>query len=562
MNLGARPFLGLTITSPKTGSFCRWWNRRTPLQVLAWELQPEYPAPIVAVRVNNKLEDLQYVPDGDCSVQMVDMSTEDGLRVYARSLALILMRAARELFPNHQLEIQYSLNKGFYGELLGEEPLTPEMVNQLRERMWDIIRAAEPIERLIVSCDEAIRILQASGQEAQAAILSYRSKEPVSLYTCGGFIEFCDDILVSHTGLISTYQLEFHCSGFLLRHPDYTDPYRIPANVEQKKLGYIFRESDKWSKIVKVSDVSDLNRYIESGKTGELIRIAEALHEKKIAQIADRIAEHPEKTRLILIAGPSSSGKTTFAQRLKIQLRVNGLEPVTLSLDDYFHPREQTPRDEKGEYDFEALGAIDCELFNRQLAHLIAGEPVEIPQYNFHTGQREYHGRILRIDKDQPIIVEGIHGLNEKLTMGIERGNKFKIYISALVQLNLDPMNYIKTTDARCIRRIVRDHHFRSHSAQQTLQMWPSVRRGEERWIFPFQEEADVMFNSALVYELAVLSRYAVPLLEEIIPEGSFYGEAQRLLILLDYFRPMNDLEVPQNSILREFIGGCCFFGS
>ncbi|MDD2420814.1 MAG: nucleoside kinase, partial [Heliobacteriaceae bacterium] len=496
--------------------------------VLAWELQHEYSAPIVAVRVDNRLEDLRYVPDKDCFVEMVDMSSEAGIRVYARSLALVVMRAAHRVFPDRHLEIQHSLNKGFYGELLGNEPLTPEMVGRLRTVMWDIIRAAEPIDRLIVSCDEAIRILRASGQRQQANLLTYRNREPVNLYTCGGLIEVSDEILVPHTGLITTYQLEHYASGFLCRHPDFSNYSRIPVNVEQKKLGAIFRESDKWAKIVKVANVSQLNNYVESGDTGELIRIAEALHEKQIAQIADLITAQREKLRLVLIAGPSSSGKTTFAQRLKIQLRVNGLEPVTLSLDDYFHNRDKTPRDEAGNLDFEALGAIDCDLFNVQLAKLIAGEAVAIPHYDFHTGQRVDGHHVLQIRKDQPLIVEGIHGLNEELTKGIARANKYKIYISALNQLNLDLMNYIKTTDARCIRRIVRDYQFRSSDARKTLNMWPSVRRGEERWIFPFQEEADVLFNSALVYELAVLSRYAKPILGAIKQEDSVFGEAER----------------------------------
>ncbi|MBM7866850.1 nucleoside kinase [Heliobacterium gestii] len=560
MNEYAANCLGLTVSSPKTGFFCRWWNRRLPLQALAWELQPEHPAPIVAVRVDNVLEDLAYVPEGDCLVEMVDMSSETGLRVYGQSLAFVLMRVARELYPGRQLEVQFSLNKGFYGELLGDQPLTEEMVDRLRERMWEVVRAAEPIDRQVVSRDEALHILEAAGRQDQADILRFRSREPMNIYTCGGYVAYSDEILVPHTGMITTYQLVHHYAGFLLRHPDQSDPYRIPPNVEQKQLAYIFRESDKWTKIVKVGDVRDLNGHIGAEKTGELIRIAEALHEKKIAQIADRIAEDPDKARLILIAGPSSSGKTTFAQRLKIQLRVNGLDPVTLSIDDYFLPRAQTPRDGAGNYDFESIDAVDCALFNDHLMKLIAGEAVEIPRYNFHTGDREFHDDMAQAGIDRPIIVEGIHGLNEKLTAAVARDHKFKIYVSALMELNLTPMNYIKTTDARCIRRIVRDHQFRSHDALRTLTMWPSVRRGEERWIFPFQEEADIMFNSALVYELAVLARYAAPLLEAISRDSKAYGEAQRLLTLLDYFRPMGDVEVPHNSILREFIGGSCFF--
>ncbi|MCW2277131.1 nucleoside kinase [Heliophilum fasciatum] len=557
---GHRPYIGLTIITPQGNDYCRWWNRRTPLQVLANELQAQYRAPIVALSVNNQLEDLRYTPDEDCTVEMVDMTKEAGLRVYARSLAFVLMRTARELFPERQLEIQFSLNKGFYSELLGDEPLTDEMVNRLRERMWDTIRAAEPIERSVVSREKAMEILVGAGRQEQAELLRYRTSKEVNLYRCGEFIDFSDEILVPHTGLITCYQMLKHYTGILLRHPDSNDAGTLPANVEQKKLSYIFLESDKWAKIVKVHNVFELNKYSERGDAGEVIRIAEALHEKKIAQIADRIADHPEQARLILIAGPSSSGKTTFAQRLKIQLRVNGLSPVTIALDDYFFSRDQTPRDQNGEYDFEHIDAIDRQLFNEHLTKLIAGEAVDIPFFNFHTGQREYReGRKVQIQSNQPIIIEGIHGLNEALTERVERSQKFKIYVSALLQVNLDLMNYIKSTDARAIRRITRDSKFRSYPAERTLAIWPSVRRGEERWIFPYQEEADIMFNSALVYEPAVIKTYAEPLLRAIPKQSRVYGEAQRLLSLLDYFCVIDDQEIAPNSILREFIGGSCF---
>ncbi|KAB2952333.1 nucleoside kinase [Heliorestis acidaminivorans] len=558
----SKPSLALTIKTPQTGWFCRWWNRRTTLQVLAWELQAEHGAPIVAVKVNNKIENLQYLPEEDCTVEMVDMTSEAGIRVYARSLAFVLMRTARELYPEVDFEIQFSLNKGFYVERLGGEPLTLDMVEKMRERMWDIVRACEPIECQVMTIEEAKVKLLEHQREDQAAILKYRQREPVYLYRCGDYVEFSDEVLVPHTGLITTYQLEHHYAGFLLRFPDQNNPFQIPKNLEQKKLGYIFRESDRWTKIVGVSNVRDLNGHIEAGKTRELIRLAEALHEKRIAQIADKIAEEPERGRVILIAGPSSSGKTSFAQRLKIQLRVNGFNPVTLSLDDFFHPRRITPRDEAGNFDFESLYTVDLALFNEQLSKLIDGQTVEVPHYNFHSGEREYLGRELRIGIDQPIIVEGIHGLNEELTSHIDREQKFKIYVSALVELNLDLMNYIKTTDIRLLRRIIRDHKYRSRRAVETLTMWPSVRRGEERWIFPYQEDADVMFNSALLYEPAVLGAYAKPLLEAIDSSEEVYGDAQRLLTLLDYFRAMNDSEVPLTSILREFIGGSTFFRS
>jgi uridine kinase len=347
--------------------------------------------------------------------------------------------------------------------------------------------------------------------------------------------------------------------GFILRFPTVTSPAAIPKFEEHRKLFRIYYEFEKWGQILEVGDVGALNEQVVGGKGGDLIRIAEALHEKKIAQIADQIAADRDRIRLILIAGPSSSGKTTFAQRLAVQLRVNGLKPISISIDDYFIDRDKTPIGADGLPDFECLEAIDLELFNEQISSLIQGFPVRLPRYDFQKGQRRYRAETLRISEDQPIIIEGIHGLNNRLTSEIPKDHKFKIYISALTQLNIDDHNRIPTTDNRIIRRIVRDNQFRGHDAITTIGLWPMVRRGEERHIFPFQEEADVMFNSALIYELAILKTHAEPLLAGITPDYPEHIEAKRLLKFLSYFEPLTDCEVPLNSIIREFLGRSCF---
>jgi uridine kinase len=366
--------------------------------------------------------------------------------------------------------------------------------------------------------------------------------------------------MVPSTGYLKTFELRFYAPGLILRFPEKHKPEEIPEFIEQRKLFNIFREFEHWGKIMDLSDVSHLNDAISEGRVNELIRIAEALHEKKIAQIADMITESGTKKKLVLIAGPSSSGKTTFAQRLSIQLRVNGLRPVAISLDDFFRNREDNPKDESGEYDFETIDAIDIDTFNRVMTSLIKGEEVEIPTYNFNTGMREWRGKKLKIEDDQIIIVEGIHGLNERLSKNIPRDQKFKIYISALTHLSVDNHNRIPTSDLRLIRRMVRDYQFRSADALSTIKRWDSVRRGEDRYIYPFQEEADIMFNSSLVYELCILKKVALPQLLKVSNDVNEYIEAKRLIKFLNYFLPVEFADIPNNSILKEFIGGSCFF--
>jgi len=391
-------------------------------------------------------------------------------------------------------------------------------------------------------------------------VIKYREKPYVTFYKFDDMEDYFYGFMVPSSGYLKQFRLEYDNGGIVLISPKITNPNTLEEHNIPKKLFQIFSEYRQWVNILGVDNVGKLNDIVEAGKANEFIRISEALHEKKIARIADMIAERKDRVRVILIAGPSSSGKTTFAQRLSIQLRVNGLIPVNISTDDYFVEKDKTPLDEYGEPDFEALEAVDLKLFNEHLNSLIKGEEVSIPTFNFLTGKREYHNRKIRLDEGHVLIIEGIHGLNPKLTEEVDEDSKFKIYISAITSMRIDKHNRIPTTDLRFIRRIVRDNKFRGCPAYKTIDLWPSVRRGEERNIFPFQEQADVMFNSSLIYELGVLKTLAVPLLSEIRPEQPQYSESRRLIEFLSYFLSINSDEIPTNSILREFIGGSCFF--
>ena len=384
-------------------------------------------------------------------------------------------------------------------------------------------------------------------------------KSHVSVYACGETINYFYGVMPLSTGVIKYFDIMNYEKGFIIVYPRRSNPTVVEKIAETKKLYTTFDDYDRLHKALNVANVSELNAWVKSGKIADLIRISEALHEKKLANIADMIASDREK-RIVLIAGPSSSGKTTFAQRLGIQLRVNGIEAVTLSMDNYFVNRDENPRDEDGNYDFECLEAIDVKLFNEQLTALLNGEEVSLPTFDFATGTRQYLGNFARLKENQVLVIEGIHGLNEKLTESIPRSKKFKIYISALTALNIDDYNRISTTDSRLLRRMLRDSKYRSHSATATLKMWPSVRRGEEKYIFPYQEEADVMFNSSLVYEIAVLKTYVEPLLADVGRDEPEFSEAKRLYEFLGYFLPIEKDDIPINSIIREFIGGGCFY--
>lgn len=513
---------------------------------------------IVAGKVNNNLRELSYKIQEDSKIEFVDLASSDGQRIYQRSLSFVFIRAAMELFEGCQVTVEHSLSKGLYCEIHHENPIGDSDVEKIKKRMKEIIDQSIPLTKEKMPKEKAKKIFREFNMVTKEKLLKYRDKDYINIYSCGWLKNYFYGYMVPNTRYIRNFDLKFYLPGVIIQHPTKEEPHKIPEFVEHPKLATVFKEAEAWGNILNVGYVAYLNEIIENNNYPELIRISEALHEKKIAEIADMIAE--SKKRLVLIAGPSSSGKTTFAERLLIQLKVNGLNPVTLSIDDYFINRENTPRDEAGEYDFEAIEAVDIEFFNHQLAQLIQGEEVEIPSFNFIEGKREFKGNILKITEDQPIIIEGIHGLNDRLTYEIPNNKKFKVYISALTQLNIDEHNRIPTTDTRLLRRIVRDSKYRGHSALDTLKRWNSVRRGEEKNIFPFQEEADIMFNSALTYELAALRKYAEPLLMEIKEDEVEYSEAKRLLKFLSYFKSIEDDKyIPQTSIFKEFIGGSCF---
>ncbi|HHT36984.1 MAG: nucleoside kinase [Candidatus Wallacebacter cryptica] len=515
---------------------------------------------VTAAYVDNQLRSLDWQLEQNCDVELLDLTTDDGMRVYRNSLVFVLCQAAKEVLPGCRVHIEHALSNGLYGEITAEQPLVESDVIKIEQRMMEIIMADKPFVKHVLPRHKAIEIFKKQGLKDKVKLLSQLPDENVVVHSIDDYYDTIADVFVPTTGLLLLFKLRFYLPGFILEFPKQSNPVVIPEYVEHGKLANVYYETEKWGKSVSISNVAELNDLIAAQEYGDLIRICEAYHEKQIAGIADQIAADRDRLRIVLIAGPSSSGKTTFAQRLLIQLRINRLQPVVIGLDDYFVNRDQTPRDENGDYDFEALEAIDIELFNEHLSKLIQGEAVNIPIYNFHKGEREWNNRVLQIGPDQPIIIEGIHGLNDKLTEAIPKGRKFKIYISAITQINIDDHTRIPTTDARLIRRIIRDHQFRSQPALDTIYRWPSVRRGEEKHIFPFQEDADVMFNSAMDYELAVLKKYAEPLLTAIGTDEAACPTAQRLLRLLSYFKPMPSEDgIPCNSILKEFLGGSCF---
>lgn len=546
-----------------TRAYEKKYDASTTLFEVAQDIDASHVGQFVAAKLNNVLRDLQ-TPVGDYqSIEFIDMTTDEGCQVYRRSVVFLMIVAVHELYPDAQVVVRFSANKGLYCDLhLLNRELDKNIVEDIKKRMRQIVRENRPIIKKSLGRDEAVALFKKSKQFAKANLIAALEQTQVSIYYCGEFYDYLYGAMLTATKKLDLFTLEYYAPGVLLYTPEKENPLVLPGKIEQTKLIDILGESKRWANILHCDYITNLNQYNANGSIGDIVHVSEALHEKKIAQIADFITGNIEHLRLILIAGPSSSGKTSFAQRLRIQLRVNGIEPISISLDDYFCNRERTPKNERGEYDFEALEALDLELFNQQLVELLTGKTVILPRYNFVTGRREWEGNIpIQIGSKQPIIIEGIHGLNEHLTASIPREMKYKIYISALTQLNIDAHNRIPTTDARLIRRLVRDYQFRGAYAMKTLRQWPDVREGEEKNIFPYQEEADVMFNSALIYELGVLKKYAKPLLEKISSDMAEYTKAQRLLDFLRYFDDIYDEDdIPNNSILREFIGKSCFF--
>jgi uridine kinase len=513
---------------------------------------------IIAARFNNKVVRLSYPLSTDGRLSFVTLDSSDGMSVYRRSLAFVMIRASRELFPEARVYIRHSLSKGYYCELGLGRVLEVGDLEKLKARMSEIVKADEPFIRLEVPVEEALRTFGEDDQVDKVGILKYRKEPTVAIYKLGDFTDYFYGCLAPSTGYVGKFELRDYPPGFILRFPLYEDPTTIPEFQEQKKMAEVFREYVRWGQILGIEKVGDINEMVDLGETAEMIRVAEALHEKKMAYLADVIDSKLTRPRLVLISGPSGSGKTTFSKRLAIQMRVNGLNNITVSLDNFFLDREETPRDETGEYDFEAPEAIDVSLLNSQLLDLFAGKEVDVPRFSFRYGKRVGY-RKMKLEPDQILILEGIHAINPSLTPSIPSIMKFKIYVSALSQLNIDYHNRVPTTDTRKLRRIVRDNLFRGYNALDTLSRWASVRRGEDQYIFPYQEEADAMFNSSLPYELCVLKERAEELLSKVTNEVEEYSEARRLLRFLSYFVSIPPREVPRNSILREFIGGSIF---
>lgn len=528
------------------------------IETLLEGYRKELPYRVIAAKKDNTLVDLNTVLNEPCRVEFLDMRTQAANLIYEKSLSLIYLKAVKDVLGDVRVEIANVINKGLYTEIKTKEPVTPEQTAAVEARMRELVAEDIPFMKYAVGAEEARKIMTEDGYKNKLRIVQHLDLKRVTFYSLDGYRNFFYGLMVPSTGYIEHFELMKYRNGVLLRFPHPSDPNKIPEYVDEKKLYAAFGEATRWGKLMGVNYVDDLNEKVRNGEYKELIQLSEALHEKKIAEIADMIKE--QKKRIILIAGPSSSGKTTFARRLCIQLRVNGLKPMYLGTDDYFVERSQTPLDEYGELDFETLDAVDVELFNKQLNALLAGETVDLPRFDFLEGTKIYGERITSISPSQPIVIEGIHALNDALTPYIDAEEKFKIYISPLTQINIDEHNRISTTDSRMLRRMVRDYKYRGHNAQATIRSWPKVRKGEDKYIFPYNGEADVFFNSVHIYEFAVLKKYAEPLLSSIRPDEPEYMDAERMFKFLKYFDVIEDDDIiVNNSILREFIGGSIF---
>lgn len=534
----------------------------TPLKafVQQWEMDHQIPSAqrAIAAMVDNRLRELTIPVKRDISIRLVTLGESDGALIYRRSLCFLMIAAAEMCFPGIKVSIDYSLpQRAFFCRLADRPNFTPEELAQIKVKMRELVAANLPITRDRMSLEESQQYFAKRGDEEKVRLLQFRSRDYLSIYKLGDFADYFFGYMAPSTGYLQWFDLSLvDEDGFLLQYPEDEKPDYVRPAVKLSKLDEVFRQADEWLQLLEINDFGQLNEAIQQGRMRELILVAEALHERRIAEIGQEIAEaHHKGARLVLIAGPSSSGKTTFSKRLAIQVMTHGLKPFTLELDNYFVDRDLTPRDENGEFDFEALEAVNLALFNEHLEKLIAGEAVIMPRYDFKEGKSTL-GREVRLTAEHVIIVEGIHGLNPRLTSAIPRERQYLIYVSALTQLNIDRHNRVSTTDVRLLRRIVRDATYRGWTATDTLGRWQSVRRGEKHNIFPFQENADVMFNSSLFYELAVLRPLAEPHLLRVNLDHPKWAEANRLLSFLTWVTPVPDEGVPDNSILREFIGG------
>ena len=508
--------------------------------------------------VNNRTEGLNYRLYHNKDVEYFDLHSATGERCYMRTLFFVLCKSVHDLYPDSKVVIDIPVSNGYYCNLMLGHDVTETDVTRIRERMRQLIDAKLPIRRYEVPTEEAVRIFSSRGDKAKAKLLRSTGKLYTTYYEIDDYVDNFYGSLLINTSQLTLFGLEKYFDGALLRLPSRQNPAELGALIRQDKMFDIFKEQHRWNRILGVSTVGDFNEAVRSGQTTGLINVSEALQEKKIASIAEQIA-HRQGTRVVLIAGPSSSGKTTFCKRLSIQLVTCGIKPIQISLDDYFVDRHLTPKDENGEYDYESVHALNIPLLNEQLQQLFEGKNIELPKYNFQTGKSEKSGKRLQLDDNQVLVLEGIHALNPELTAQIPQEQKFHVYISALTTILLDDHNYIRTTDNRLLRRIIRDYKYRGVNAQETIHRWPSVRAGENKWIFPYQENADVMFNTAMLFELAVIKQQAEPLLD-LVPENCpEYAEAYRLRTFLDYIQPIPNRALPPTSLLREFLGGSSF---
>lgn len=516
----------------------------------------------VSAKVNNKVESLDFRVYYNKDIEFLDITSSSGMRTYVRSLFFILVKAVEELYPQGSISLEHPISKGYFCKLHIDRTIGLDDVQRIKQKMQEIIAADIPYTRTECHTEKVVRLFEERGMPDKARLLDTYGQLYSYYYQLGDTVDCYYSSLVPSTGYIHLFDIVKYYDGLLLRIPSRENPTKLEEVVKQEKMLEVFQEYHRWNQILGISTVGDLNVACNHGHATDLINVSEALQEKKIAQIADEIThrnQDGQRVKLVLISGPSSSGKTTFSKRLSIQLMTNGLKPYPISLDDYFVNRNDTPLDENGKHDFESLYAVDLPFFEEQLSTLLNGGEVELPRYNFTTGKREMSGKKLRIDEHMILIIEGIHALNPALTPHIPNENKYKVYVSALTTILLDNHNYIPTTDNRLLRRIIRDYKYRNYSAEETIARWPSVREGEEKWIFPYQENADAMFNSALLFELAVLKDYVEPVLRKVPNRCPEYSEAHRLLRFLNYFVSVQDKELPPTSLLREFLGGSSF---
>ncbi|MCI8637250.1 MAG: nucleoside kinase [Clostridia bacterium] len=509
---------------------------------------------VIGAVFNNQYVNLSYKIEQDGEIKLIDISSKEGTKIYRRTIIYILGKAIEKVCPNGKVMVNYQLPNSMFCEIDNQE-ITEELIKNLNNEMHKIVESDLPIKQVVMTREQAEKFYQENDISKGRLQLDAKSNSEIYMYYCEDYYNYCYGTIANRTGTTKVFEIMKYHDGFLVRYPSSDKPEELQKMIESKKLAWALEEYDDIHKILEVNTVYKLNKCIEEDSIKDVIMLDEALHEKKIANIADEIAKN-RNVKIVLIAGPSSSGKTTFAQRLGLQLRINRIKPVTISVDNYFVERKDTPRDENGEYNFECIEAIDLELFNEHLTKLLNGEEVEIPEFDFLEGTKRYNGKKLKLESDEVLVIEGIHCLNDKLTSKIAKEQKYKIYISALTVLNMDRYNRISTTDTRLVRRIVRDNQFRGYSAKQTIATWHKVNNGEEKNIFPYQEEANSIFNTSLIYELGVLKGVVMPLLEEIKPEEPEYAEATRLINMLKYFETITPEYVPTNSLLKEFLGG------